>query len=113
SNDFTTAFFVNAPGQVLTIALECGNDVELLAVTVACLNRSAVNHKRRSIQAAHCDQAARHILVATGKRDVGVVPLTTHHRLDGIGDEITRLKREAHAVGPHRYAVTHTNGVES
>ena len=35
-----------------------------------------------------------------------------HHGFDGIGDEVARLEREAHAVGAHRDAVADADRVE-
>jgi hypothetical protein len=57
--------------------------------------------------------AARHVLVAAGQRDVGVVPLGAHDGLDRVGDQVARLQREAHAVGAHRDAVADADGVEA
>ena len=48
-----------------------------------------------------------------GMRDVGVVPLGAHDGLDGIGDQVARLEREAHAVGAHGDAVADADGVEA
>jgi len=35
-------------------------------------------------------------------RNVGVVPLRGHHRLDRIGDQIARLERKTHPLVPSR-----------
>ena len=75
-------------------------------------DRAAVDHQRRAIEPAHGHQAAGHVLVAAGDDDAGVVPLGAHHGLDRVGDQVARLEREAHAVGPHRDAVADADGVE-
>ena len=64
---------------------------------MARADRAAVDHQRRPIDPAHRDQAAGHVLVAAGKRDVGVVPLGLHHGFDRVGDQVARLQRIAHA----------------
>ena len=36
-----------------------------------------------------------------------------HRRLDGVGDDLTRLQRIAHPIRPHRNAITDADGVEA
>ena len=101
-------------GDVLAVALEGGDDVERVArCVVPGADRAAVDHERGAVQPAHGHQAAGHVLVAAGERDVGVVPLGAHHRLDRVGDQVARLQRVAHALGAHRDAVGHADGVEA
>mmetsp|Transcript_19025 Transcript_19025/g.55228 ORF Transcript_19025/g.55228 Transcript_19025/m.55228 type:complete len:332 (-) Transcript_19025:468-1463(-) len=76
-------------------------------------NGPAVNHDGRTIQSRHGHDASRHVLVASRQRDESVVPLSSHGRLDRIGDEIAGLEGEAHALGAHGNAVGHAHGVET
>ncbi len=104
---------VDLAGDVFAIALEGGDDVELLVIDVARLDRAAIDHDRRAVEPAHGNQAAGHVLVATGERNVGVVPLGFHDRFDRVGDQVARLERIAHARGAHRDAVADADGVEA
>ena len=105
--------FVDLAGDVFAITLKGGDDVEFFVIEMARLDRAAIDHDRRPIEPAHGDQAARHVLVAAGKRDIGVVPLGRHDGFDRVGDQVARLERIAHAVGPHRDAVADADGVET
>jgi hypothetical protein len=105
---------VDPAGEVLPVALERRHDVELLAAAAATgLDRAAVDHERRPIEARHGHHAAGHVLVAARQGDVGVVPLGRHDRLDGVGDEVAGLEGVAHALGPHRDAVGDADRVEA
>ncbi len=103
---------VDPAGEIFAVALKGRHDVERLAVEMTGADRAAVDHQRRAIEPAHRDQAAGHVLVAAGERDIRVVPLRLHHGLDRIGDQVARLQRVAHAVGAHRDAVADADGVE-
>ena len=112
-HDLLALLFVDRAGKEFAVALKRRNHVELLVVrAMPGANRAAVHHQRRPVQAAHGDEATRHVLVAAGDRHVRVVPLRRHDRLDRVRDEIARLQREAHAVRAHRDAVAHADRVE-
>lgn len=57
--------------------------------------RTAVDHEGGAVEAGHGDDGARHVLVAAGQADVGVVPLRAHHRLNRVWG--------AHEVGVGRF----------
>ena len=57
--------------------------------TTAGFDRSPIHHQRRTIETAHSHQASRHILVASGQRDVRVVPLSPHDGFDGVRNQIS------------------------
>src|SRR5690349_11804950 len=109
ADDLPTTVLIDLAGQIFTVGLKSRNDIELLTLAGPCANGSAVNHQRWTIQPAHRDQTARHVFVASGNGNIGVVPLTAHGGLNGIGDEISRLQREAHSVGAHSDAVANTD----
>lgn len=75
-------------------------------------NSSSVDHDGGSVDSTHGHNNTRHVLVATGKRDVGVVPLATHDSLNRVGDDVAGLQGVAHTSGTVGHAVTDTDGVE-
>ena len=85
----------------LSVALECRNNMQLFSVKVSCPDCAPINHQTRAIEPTHGHDTARHILIATGDRDVRVILLRGDYRLDRIGNEIARLQREAHAIRSH------------
>ncbi len=114
THDLLATIVIDATRQVLAVGLECGHDVQWRVIRqMARSDRSSVDHDRGAIDPPHRHHRARHVLVAAGDRDVGVVPLSAHHRLDRVGDEVARLERVAHALGAHRDAVGDTDGVEA
>mmetsp|Transcript_20682 Transcript_20682/g.48644 ORF Transcript_20682/g.48644 Transcript_20682/m.48644 type:complete len:206 (-) Transcript_20682:396-1013(-) len=72
-----------------------------------------VHHDPGSVEASHGHDASRHVLVASRQRDESVVPLGRHGRLDGIGNQIAGLQREAHPGGSHGNTVRHADRVEA
>ena len=103
----------NRVGDELAVALEGGDDVQLLAVQMAGANRSPVDHQAGPVESAHGDQASRHVLVATRDGDVGVIPLRAHDGFNRVGDQVAGLQRIAHAIGAHRDAIADPDGVEA
>ena len=103
---------VDVVGQVLAVGFEGRDDVQLAPVEVAGLDGAAVDHNAGSVDAGHGHEHARHVLVATRQRNVGVVILGTHDRLDGIGDDVARDQRRLHALGAHADAVADADGME-
>jgi hypothetical protein len=95
--------------------LESGDDVELLGLVgpAARADRAAIHHHRRPVDSPHRHDDPGHVLVAARDRQVGVVVLRAHDRLNRVGDEIAALQRVGHAVGPIRDAVAHADGVEA
>ena len=93
--------------------MEGRDDIKGLAIHVAWLDGATVNHDRRTIQTPHGDQRAGHVLVATGDGHQTVIPLSAHHGLDRIGDDLTGLQRVAHAAGAHGDAIGDADGVET
>ena len=100
-------------GNILTIALERRHDVERLTAAVTGADGAAVDHQGRAIHTSHRHDDAGHVFVAAGDGDEAVIPLRTHNGFDGVGDEVARLQREAHAARAHGNAVRHPNRVET
>ena len=112
ADDFLPFFLADLAGDVLTVTLKRTDDVQFLVFVKSGLDRTAVDHDRRPIQPSHRDQASRHVLVTSGQRDQGVVPLGRHDRFDRIGDQVAALQAVTHALGAHRDAVADADGVE-
>ncbi|TKW50631.1 hypothetical protein CTA1_5680 [Colletotrichum tanaceti] len=113
ADDVEALLLGDLAGDVLAVGLEGGDDVDGLAgLAAAGLDGAAVDHDAGAVDAAHGDGDAGHVLVAAGQRDVGVVPLAVHDGLDGVGDDLARLQRVAHALGAHADAVRDADGVE-
>ena len=113
TNDVQTLLVSDRPGEILTVRLKRGNDVARLALSKTRADGAAVDHQRRPVETRHRDDTARHVLVAARNGDERVVPLRSHHRLDRVGDEVSRRQRVAHALGAHREAVAHADGIEA
>lgn len=64
---------------------------------VALADRATVDHYKGSVVSCGRHDDARHILVAAGDGDVGIVVLRACNGLDGVGNDFARLEREAHA----------------
>ena len=94
SHDALAGLVVDLTCEILTIALECRDNVQRMSIPLASSNRSAVNHQRRTIQSPHRNQTPWHVLVTTRDGDQSIVPLATHDRFDRIGNQIPGLKRE-------------------
>ncbi len=112
-HDLLTFFVADLAGNELTITLKRTDDVQLFAVPESWLDRSAVDHDRGTVQAAHRDQTARHILVAARQGNQRVIPLCAHDRFDRIGNQVAALQAKTHAIGTHRNTVADANGVET
>ena len=105
---------VDGPGEVLAVALERGHDVHHFAgARPSRPDGAAVDHERGPVDPRQRHHHPRQVLVASGEDDRPVVPLPAHHRLDRIGDQIPGLEGEGHALGAHRHAVAHPDGVEA
>mmetsp|Transcript_80 Transcript_80/g.176 ORF Transcript_80/g.176 Transcript_80/m.176 type:complete len:625 (-) Transcript_80:19-1893(-) len=105
---------INLARDKLAVALEGGHNVQCAAVSrVPRLDGASVNHEGGSVKAGHSHQGTGHVLVAAGERDVTIVPLSAHHRLDTVSNDVTRLKAEAHAVSAHGNTVADSDRVET
>jgi hypothetical protein len=105
---------VDLTSNELTVSLEGRDNVESLVghLTTSGSNSASVNHDGGSVDSSHGHDDTRHVLVATGQRDVGIVPLAAHDSLDRVCDDIARLQRVAHTGGTVGHAVADTDGVE-
>jgi hypothetical protein len=115
SNNIEALLLGDLARDELSVSLERRDNVQLgvlglLAATSR--DRTTVNHQTRPVHASHSHDNTGHVLVATRNADVRIVPLTTHDRLNRVGNKITALQRVAHALGTHADTVTYTNGVE-
>ena len=92
------------------------NDIEIFFLPLqrraTRQNRAAVNKHRRTVHTRHRHHAGRHVFVASADRHKAVHPFAADHRLDRVGNDLTRNKRVLHAFGTHRDAVGNRNGVE-
>ena len=81
-------------GKELTVGLESRHNIDIgvvLGSSAAGLDGSTVHHQTGAVDTAHSHQHTGHVLVTAGNTDVGIVPLSTHHGLDGIGNKVTTL----------------------
>src|SRR5207245_596808 len=62
--------------------------VELLDGMRTGANRPTVDHEGWPIHAPHSHDASRHILVASGNGNVGVVPLSVHDGFNRIRNQV-------------------------
>ena len=112
-DDIDPFLFGDPAGNELAVRLESRNDVQGLARTSgSCPDGAPVDHQRRPVDPAHRHQRPGHVLVAAGNGDIGVVPLSSHDRLDRVCNQISRLQRIAHPLGTHRDAVGNADGIE-
>ena len=114
THDVFALFLRDSAGNELSVRLERGYDIECATIHggVARANGTAVNHQRRAVQSTHGHDRTRHVLIAPRERNISVVPLSTHHGLDAIRDQIPRLQREGHARRTHGNPVRHPHGVK-
>ena len=114
ADDIATLGFIDVAGEKFAVALEGGDNVEFFMFRGAAgADGASVDHQAGAIEASHGHDAAGHVLIAAGDGDGGVVPLAAHDGFDGIGDQVARLERKAHAVGAHGDAVADADGVEA
>ena len=112
-HDIAATGVIDSAGNIFSIALKCRNNIQRGAICeVSSPDRATVDHDRRTIQAAHCDQAAGHIFVAAWNRHKAVVPLRVHDRFDRVSDQVSGWERVAHAIGAHRDAIADTDRIE-
>jgi hypothetical protein len=113
-DDVLALVLVDLTSDELAVSLEGRDDVESLVghLTTSSGDGTSVNHDGGSVDSSHGHDNTGHVLVATGKGDVGVVPLAAHDSLDRVCDDVARLQRVAHTGGSVGHAVTDTNGVE-
>ena len=76
---------------MLTIRLKRHADNQISAINFAAarLDGAAVDHDGGSVEASHCHDHPRHVLVASRQRDVAVVPLSTHHCLNAVCNDVS------------------------
>ena len=90
ADDIATLGFIDVAGEKFAVALEGGDDVELLMFRGAAgADGASVDHQAGAIETAHGHDAAGHVLIAARDGDGRVVPLAAHDGLDRIGDEIS------------------------
>ena len=74
--------------------------------------RPAVHEHARTIEARNGHGATRHVLVATAHGNDAVKALSSNDSFDGVGDDLARHERIAHAGRAHRNAIRDSDGVE-
>jgi hypothetical protein len=114
SDNVKSLLLTDLAGDVLTVGLESRDDIDRLSLLGAAgLDGTTVNHDAGTVDTTHSNGNTRHVLVATGQADVGIVPLTVHDSLDTIGDNLSALEGVSHTGGTHRDTIRDTDGVES
>src|SRR5207247_5083073 len=87
-------------------------DRDVLALEAAGHDRAAVDHEAGDIHARERHDRAGDGLVAAADTDERVEEMPARDELDGIRDDLARDERGLHALGAHRDAVAHGDGVE-
>lgn len=114
-NDIETLLLVDLARDELSVCLESRNNVQLAVarrLSAASSNGTTVDHQTGPVDTSHGHDDTRHVLVATRDGNVRIVPLSTHDRLNRVGNQVARLQRVAHTLGAHADTITDTNGVE-
>mmetsp|Transcript_25216 Transcript_25216/g.45756 ORF Transcript_25216/g.45756 Transcript_25216/m.45756 type:complete len:284 (-) Transcript_25216:500-1351(-) len=90
ANDVATTLLGDLTGGKSTEALEGGDNIEDAAINraVSRLDGAAIDHKGRAVQPSHGNDSTGHVLVATGKRNVTIIPLSAHDGFNAVGDDI-------------------------
>ncbi|MPM69946.1 hypothetical protein SDC9_116894 [bioreactor metagenome] len=89
------------------------NEVGVLPVArLARRHRPARSEDGRDVDPHRPHQHPRHDLVAVRDADHRVDRMRHHHRLDGVGDDLTARQRVLHAIVAHGDAVADGHGVE-
>lgn len=83
-----------------------------MALKMTWLDGSTINHDAWSVEASHCHDCTRHILIAAGNGDVPIVPLGRHDGLDAVRNQVPGLEAEAHPPRAHRDGVADADRVE-
>ena len=78
----------NLFGEPLAVGLKGRDNIQILAVQMAGADGAAVDDDAGPIEPRNRHDRTGHVLVAAGEGDVGIVPLGTHDRLDGVGDDV-------------------------
>src|SRR5260221_9253240 len=112
ADDTLEVCFVELTGDLLSQGFEGRDDVEVLSFIAARGDGAAVDHDRGSIEPAHGDEAAGHVLVTAGQGDESVVVLGATDGFYGVGDDIAANQGVAHAVGAVGHAVADADGIE-
>mmetsp|Transcript_2758 Transcript_2758/g.8597 ORF Transcript_2758/g.8597 Transcript_2758/m.8597 type:complete len:541 (+) Transcript_2758:489-2111(+) len=114
-HDVEPSFVVDLLRHKLAVRLEGRDDVELLVLVwpAARADGASVDHHRGPVDSRHRHDAAGHVLVAAWDREVRIVELRAHHRLDAICDQVSRLEGVCHAVGAVGDAVGDADRVEA
>mmetsp|Transcript_4140 Transcript_4140/g.26161 ORF Transcript_4140/g.26161 Transcript_4140/m.26161 type:complete len:300 (+) Transcript_4140:1568-2467(+) len=109
-----SSLFIHKSCHILAIALEGRHDVQRFpGPTLARLDGATVHHQCWTIEPSHCNNCPWHVFIASWKRHVCIVPLGSHHRLNAVGDDFSRLQGIAHPRCTHGDAVAHTNRIEA
>ena len=99
-------------GRVRADRFEHVLDRDVVALERARRDRPAVEHDARQVHPRQRHQRARDRLVAAAEHHHRVEVMAAHHQLDRVGDDLAADERGAHALGAHRDAVRHRDGVE-
>ncbi len=85
-----------------------GDDVRVVG---AGLDGAAINEYRRTIQARHAHQQARHVFVTSADGDDAVMPHTAGHGLHAVGDDLPGNQRILHALCAHGNPIGNSQNV--
>lgn len=102
-------------GQELTVGLESGHNIDIgiaLHRRTPRLNRPTINHQTGPIHPPHRHHHTGHVLITPRNTDISIIPLTSHDRLDRIGNQIPTLQRVPHPLRPHANRIANPHRVE-
>ena len=88
------------------------HQVQVLALVLTGLHRTAAHEYRRNVQSHGGHQHARCNLVAVRDAYHGVRLVAVHHIFHRVGNDVARWQRVEHAVVSHGNAVVYGDGVE-
>ena len=103
--------FLVANGLVGTLH-HGGYQVEVLALVLASLHRTAANEHRGDVQAHGSHQHAGGYLVAIGDANHGICLVGVAHILHAVCYDVAAGQRIEHAIVTHCYTIINSNGIE-
>ena len=99
--DTEQLFVVDTALGVGPNALENVDDRNINTVELAGKRRTSIEEYRGQVVPGRCHQHPRQGLVTPGNRDHRIEPLSVHHQLDRVGDDLSRHERGAHPLVAH------------
>ncbi|CIV90644.1 Uncharacterised protein [Streptococcus pneumoniae] len=66
------------------------NQVDIFTIKISRCNSSTIGENSWDIHISNSNHRSRHVLVTATDSDEGIDVVTTHSRLDGVRDDVTR-----------------------